>query len=366
VTRHPGHEALVDKAVGAADTTPEVNLWADALEALKGYPKLDKWVRVVLLNWILNRVHLLHPGVAPWNSENWHIETDPAKLQERKSLPADLISESARVAKVKNIGRFSACLALELDREWRHHWSSETRSSQKARKDNNAHSLQQLKKLARLSSDLSDLLRTISGYAEAELSLALDEKTSDGNEESFPSSQADVLTMEKTSDRNDESSPASQMDMLTMEILMKHTDCVRVPFVEERDRAIEAYTSAIKLFAGVAAAAAAHAESMVIDEPMRRSRGRPDTGGGWSVVGAGNLKAFTLRILWDVRAAGGHLTLNKNNDEVSGTLIKLLERLRPYLPSGLIPAKVLPLSTLSRVKVLDQKIAAAAKSTGII
>jgi hypothetical protein len=355
--RHLGQNVGVPKTVDAAHATPEVGLWAEALVTLAAHPKLDNWVRVVLFNWILNRVHLRHPGVVPWNSENWHVETDPAKLRERKAVSTELILECACVAKVKNIDWFMAGLTLELDREWRHHWSSETTSSER---DHN--SLQQLKKIALLSSELSDVLGRLLGHAKVELSLALDEKTSGQNDETSPPPQTEALTKHADADPN----PTPELDLDVMEVLMQHIDCVKVPFVEELDDTIEIYASAIRLFASAAVAAAAHAERMVEDERRRRSRGRPGTGGGWATAGAGHFKTFTLRILLDVRAAGGHLTLNKNNDETSGTLVQLLKRLRPYVPSGLIPAKTLPLSTLNRVKVLDQKIAAAAKSTAII
>ena len=351
-----GHKAKVQKTVNKAGVTPEASLWLDASAALITFPKLDNWVRVVLFNWILNRVHLRHPGAAPWNSKNWYVETDPVKLRERKSVPPELALECARVAKLKDIDRFRAGLTLELDREWRHHWSSDTAPNQKERK---VYSLQQLKKLARLSSDLSDALGRLSYHAKVELSCALDEETNCRTDNTSLPPQTE--TLKKSADANSD----IEIDVDTIELLMKHIDCVRVPFVDEPGTTFEICASAIGLVASAAAAAAAHAER-VKDERRRRSRGRPDTGGGWATAGAGHFKTFALRILLDVRASGGYLTLNKNDDEAPGTLIQLLNRLRPYVPSGLIPAKTLPLSTLNRVKVLDQKIAATAKSTVII
>jgi len=59
-------------------------------------------------------------------------------------------------------------------------------------------------------------------------------------------------------------------------------------------------------------------------------------------------------LLWDVRAAGGRLTLDKNSGK--GTLPETLELLSPHLPPGFIP-RVLPLSTLARMKALEKKLA---------
>jgi len=67
-----------------------------------------------------------------------------------------------------------------------------------------------------------------------------------------------------------------------------------------------------------------------------------------------------LNLLLDVRAAGGRLTFDKNSG--TGTLVKALELLRPRARPGLIP-NVLPMSTLARVKALDQKIATDLRST---
>ncbi len=82
----------------------------------------------------------------------------------------------------------------------------------------------------------------------------------------------------------------------------------------------------------------------------RSRRGRPDLLGTWPV--AGSFPVFVLLLLWEVRAAGGRLTLDKNLG--TGTLVEALETLRPYLPPQFVPLK-LPYSTLARAKVLDQK-----------
>jgi hypothetical protein len=83
----------------------------------------------------------------------------------------------------------------------------------------------------------------------------------------------------------------------------------------------------------------------------RRPAGRPSSDGlGFAV--SNRLLRFTLHLLWDVRAAGGRLTLDKNMRK--GTLPEALKLLSPCLPPGFVPDE-LPLSTLQRVKALDQK-----------
>jgi hypothetical protein len=91
--------------------------------------------------------------------------------------------------------------------------------------------------------------------------------------------------------------------------------------------------------------------------PNRRGRPRH---GAFSLLFSGSLTEFTLRLLLAVWAAGGRLTLDKNIG--TGTLVEALTLLRPYMRPGVIPNK-LPLSTLARVKALDQKIASDPRST---
>jgi hypothetical protein len=76
--------------------------------------------------------------------------------------------------------------------------------------------------------------------------------------------------------------------------------------------------------------------------------------GGLGPLRAGSFKQFTLRLLWDVRAAGGRLTFDKNSG--TGTLPKVLKLLSPRLPPGFIPNVLRP-STLAGVKALDKKLA---------
>jgi hypothetical protein len=102
-------------------------------------------------------------------------------------------------------------------------------------------------------------------------------------------------------------------------------------------------------------------------EPRRRGQrktGRPaDRGLGVYIGAAGSWKVLSLRLLWDVEAAGGRLTLDKNSGR--GTLLAALELLSPHLPPGFVP-NVLPLSTLAGVKSLAKKIALQAQEEGDI
>jgi hypothetical protein len=91
----------------------------------------------------------------------------------------------------------------------------------------------------------------------------------------------------------------------------------------------------------------------------RRTRGRPRGALKLKRPGEpGSLARFTLRLLWDVKACGGELTLDKNNG--TGTLLKALDLLRSQLPPKFVP-NALPLSTLARLKSLASK---ASNTTG--
>ncbi len=83
------------------------------------------------------------------------------------------------------------------------------------------------------------------------------------------------------------------------------------------------------------------------------SRGRPARDSLWGAMSVSKLTKLTLRLLWDVRETGGHLTIDKNAH--SGTLIEMLDLLRQYLPPKRIPNQ-LPFSTLAGIKVLENKI----------
>ena len=101
---------------------------------------------------------------------------------------------------------------------------------------------------------------------------------------------------------------------------------------------------------------------LLLKKPSARRRprkGRPAFRGFPRPFGHGSFNQFVLRLLWDVRLAGGRLTLDKNDR--TGTLMEALDLLRPYLPPALVP-KSLPAGTLARIKALDQKVASARPS----
>jgi hypothetical protein len=111
-----------------------------------------------------------------------------------------------------------------------------------------------------------------------------------------------------------------------------------------------------KIKKAVACLAERAAKAVDIYRPKSRYlHGRPNWGGFAEQPGPGSLPQFTLRLLWDVRIAGGRLTLNKNSG--TGTLIETLQLLSPYLPPGFIP-KILPVSTLATMHALDKKLTA--------
>jgi hypothetical protein len=84
----------------------------------------------------------------------------------------------------------------------------------------------------------------------------------------------------------------------------------------------------------------------------RRGRGRPASGELRRPGEPGSLIRFTLRLLWDVAANGGRLTLDRNSGK--GTLVEALNILRLHLPRKFVPRE-LPVSTLARVKAMAAK-----------
>jgi hypothetical protein len=91
-------------------------------------------------------------------------------------------------------------------------------------------------------------------------------------------------------------------------------------------------------------------------KPKRKSVGRPASSVFSPPYHRGSMARFTLRLLWDAKAAGGSLTLDKNTRK--GTLVEALNLLRPYLPPDFVP-NVLPVTTLARLKAVDKKLAVA-------
>jgi len=96
------------------------------------------------------------------------------------------------------------------------------------------------------------------------------------------------------------------------------------------------------------------ASSALQPEERRSRQAMKNTQAGLKRLAPGSLSGFTLQLLWEMRFAGGKLTLDKNRRK--GTLAEALKLLRPYLPARFIPQE-LPFSTLGRIKSLDQKIA---------
>lgn len=88
------------------------------------------------------------------------------------------------------------------------------------------------------------------------------------------------------------------------------------------------------------------------DRPERESGGvgRP-TGGALTKSARGDLVPYAMKLLWDVRKAGGRLTLDKNTRE--GTLLDALRSLQDYLPPRFMETLTIP--TLSRLKTLAEK-----------
>jgi hypothetical protein len=88
------------------------------------------------------------------------------------------------------------------------------------------------------------------------------------------------------------------------------------------------------------------------DRPERESRevGRP-AGGALTKSARGNLVPYAMKLLWDVRQAGGRLTFDKNTRE--GTLLDALRSLQDYLPPRFMENLTIP--TLSRLKTLAEK-----------
>ena len=71
--------------------------------------------------------------------------------------------------------------------------------------------------------------------------------------------------------------------------------------------------------------------------------------------------------VWDLLTctdeAGGQLSLDKNKNQKEGSLVRALDILRPYLPSGVIPNRLSPhRATLQRIKTEHSKVRARPES----
>jgi hypothetical protein len=89
----------------------------------------------------------------------------------------------------------------------------------------------------------------------------------------------------------------------------------------------------------------------MLQAKSQRKQGRPSGYPHWVVPGS--FDGFVLRLLWDVGAAGGRLSLSKNTG--TGSLIKVLDLLRPHLPPKFIPSRP-SLAALNRIKRIASKV----------
>lgn len=215
----------------------------------------------------------------------------------------ELLEELNEISGVKNGERLHTLIAMELSREWE--WHGRIIPISRKRR------LDQLERIARLASELRNCLSDTepSHYTRSEL--------------------RKVLRVEELAKR----------------------DCLPASSAELESN----LGTLIARISSFADAASTWANACQQKPEPRRRRGRPNTGGWGNIDHPGSLLQFTVRILWDVREAGGTLTLNKNNG--AGTLGPFLSALRPHTPPRLI-AKILPWSTLNRAKLADQKITA--------
>jgi hypothetical protein len=283
--------------------------------------EINGWHRLARKNWRADRYRVRYLDVGgpidiasdilmlPHSMKNaewseWHGAVPP---------PVDdpLITQIAGLAHVRanGLARLQQGISLELEREWR--WHREPQHAHDEFKQGNGPARVQLRQLKRLSSELDAAVRNLNSVALFYLQAA-----SSG-------------------------------------ILVKAN--------KELGRPLEpggCDFDQIKEMVAALAERASEAVRYSRPTPSRNPVGRRPRGGfGQTVFRPGSLKLFTLRLLWDVRAAGGRLTLDKNSG--NGTLPETLKLLSPHLPPGFIP-NVLPFSTLASVKALDKKLAAIA------
>jgi hypothetical protein len=246
--------------------------------------------------------------------------------QQRRKLPdKDLFAEIIRIARVPpaNARYVREGLFLEIGRVWESTFRTESSDTDYRRLWNQA--LGRLVRLARLAKELREGFDSLSGPAKTLFmreSYYIEFKKYLANDESWPSRSFDekfhsFREMDETLDFE--------------------------PFVANA-RSLEATTSGVVKELSI--------------KPERRPRGRPRG----KPSDTANLGEFVLCFLWDVRAAGGRLTLDKN--AAKGSLVEALSVLRPYLPQNFIPNR-LPVSTLANIKVLDKKFAVAADISAV-
>lgn len=233
---------------------------------------------------------------------------DSEKLRRRRVADTLLFGELTRLAQIDtaNAQQFQKAVHFEIEREWDWYCHPQVPTRQKSLQER---TLAQLRALARHASNLEMASLNLN----AEATEAIRETLSEWSQQ--PTADAtSLLPSRYAKDSSVYSKIASTLRALSEDSLR---------FAEGRSK---------------------------------RQRGRPynDNKG----VGNGSLELFTLRLLWDVRSAGGKLTLDKNLG--SGSLVDALTLLRPYLPARLIPIS-LPFSTLAGIKSLDNKLSLASE-----
>lgn len=273
-----------------------------------------RWARGARIIWASVREELYQfevPRLAGYQ-EVGHAK---GKSKERRLPDVHVLAKLERLSQVRSNGPGAVQLRAGVYHELDLAWAAHSAPRPHLKKGEHKRALIQLNRLARLSSnlrksfeDLNDEARTSVMSASTEIEYRAEGKTH------------------------------------------KH-GVPRPPRPPEESIDFEPYKKAIEKIEGLALEAGRWARL----PPRARPRGRPRRG---SLLYS--LQLFTLDLLWDVRAAGGRLTLDKNM--ARGTLLEALNLLRPYLPPRFVPIE-LPLSTLAGLKALDKKIADDAKLT---
>jgi hypothetical protein len=254
----------------------------------------NQWQQLVRLDWASDRLHLHHADMAPIGSDRW------LPVQRKQPPPDDLLySRIGSLARVPAAGlvTLEKCISLELEREWRWYECPDRQILRSARDEVEA--------WKELLSELQARLSRPRAYALATLIWGA----------------ASIYAREASAPR-----PGGYG------------------------------SNQFKNGLDTVAERASMAAELLHPEKPARARGRPNRGGFGEPIGAGSFKQFVLRLLWDIRTVGGELTLDKNRN--TGTLLKVLKLLAPYLPPGLVP-KRLPLSTLAGIHARAKTIAAA-------
>jgi hypothetical protein len=281
----------------------------------RGRAQINEWERLARLWWMSDRTKIKYLDVLPFCGPWRDIWQDVKELQPLDDNP--LFAQIAGLARVPADGllRLQRGICLELEREWRwHKQPPPTIADKEARRRAGRN---QLAKLKRLSSDLSGALHGLNSDALFSLGYA-----------------AVLLKLAPNGADRDDGPPEPPLPG------GYDFDQIKRSIATLAERASEA-----------------------VDADRRTKRpsnpvGRKARGGlGSSPFGPGFLRAFTLHLQWDIKAAGGrYLTIDKNGR--SGTLPDALEILRSHLPKGFIPS-ILPASTLANVNMLAKKLADA-------